>query len=76
MMIAPWLLQFWQNFETSLQLLIPNYTRYNMINYTKFCVLYFQTYDECVLKKDLECVGHWGTFFIIPFFCGYFEECQ
>ena len=28
------LVQFWQNFQTSLVLLIPNYTRHRMITYT------------------------------------------
>jgi hypothetical protein len=28
---------FWQNFQTSLVLLIPNCTRHRMITYTKFC---------------------------------------
>jgi hypothetical protein len=30
------LIQFWQNFQTSLVLLIPNCTRYRMITYTNF----------------------------------------
>jgi hypothetical protein len=29
------LVQFWQNFQTSLVLLIPNCTRHRMITYTK-----------------------------------------
>ena len=29
-----WLVQFWQNFQTSLVLLIPNCTRHRMITYT------------------------------------------
>jgi hypothetical protein len=33
---SPWrLVQFWQNFKTSLVLLIPNCTRYRIITYTK-----------------------------------------
>ncbi|CAB3990562.1 uronyl 2-sulfotransferase [Paramuricea clavata] len=34
------------------------------------------TYDECVLKKETECVGNWGIFFIVPFFCGHLKECR
>jgi hypothetical protein len=30
------LVQFWQNFETSLVLLIPNCTRHRMITYTNY----------------------------------------
>ena len=34
---SPWrLVQFWQNFQTSLVLLIPNCTRHRMITYTYF----------------------------------------
>jgi hypothetical protein len=33
------LIQFWQNFQTSLVLLIPNCTRYRMITYTNFWVM-------------------------------------
>ena len=32
------LVQFWQNFQTSLVLLIPNCTRQRMITYTNFQV--------------------------------------
>ena len=36
------LVQFWQNFQTSLVLLIPNCTRHRMITYTNIpLVLYF-----------------------------------
>ena len=40
---APRLVQFWQNLQTSLVLLIPNCTRQLMITYTntmKFIILY------------------------------------
>jgi hypothetical protein len=33
------LVQFWQNFQTSLVLLIPNCTRHRMITYTNFDIL-------------------------------------
>ena len=29
-----------------------------------------------MLKKKRECVGNWGTFFIVPFFCGHSKECR
>jgi hypothetical protein len=32
------LVQFWQNFETSLVLLIPNCTRHRMITYTNIFI--------------------------------------
>ncbi|XP_028415482.1 uronyl 2-sulfotransferase-like [Dendronephthya gigantea] len=34
------------------------------------------TYDECVLKQETECVGNWGIFFIVPFFCGHSKACR
>jgi hypothetical protein len=34
------LVQFWQNFQTSLVLLIPNCTRHHMITYTNFRNMY------------------------------------
>ena len=34
------LVQFWQNFQTSLVLLIPNCTRHRMITYTNTCTPY------------------------------------
>ena len=36
---SPWrLVQFWQNNQTSLVLLIPNCTRYRMITYILMCL--------------------------------------
>jgi hypothetical protein len=42
------LVQFWQNFETSLVLLIPNCTRHRMITYTNsgFSFYYIKQIDK------------------------------
>ena len=37
------LVQFWQNFQASLVLLIPNYTHNRMITYTNFYLRRFQS---------------------------------
>jgi hypothetical protein len=37
MLLVQRLVQFWQNFQTSLVLLIPNCTRHHMITYTQSC---------------------------------------
>jgi hypothetical protein len=48
------LVQFWQNFETSLVLLIPNCTRHRMIPYTKSSTGTFDTNVFC--DHDIFCV--------------------
>ena len=51
------LVQFWQNFQTSLVLLIPNCTRHRMITYT-----YLQVKDE----TSAGCRKPFVTQFLIP----------
>jgi hypothetical protein len=53
------LVQFWQDFQTSLVLLIPNCTRHRMITYTNFTTTFFivqrhgsMTTNDYVTQKD------------------------
>ncbi|XP_046847636.1 uronyl 2-sulfotransferase-like isoform X2 [Xenia sp. Carnegie-2017] len=34
------------------------------------------TFDECVKRRMYECVGKWGVFFTVPFFCGNTLNCR
>ena len=47
------LVQFWQNFQTSLVLLIPNCTRHRMITCTYSVVLIWQSVFLAVATVDI-----------------------
>ena len=47
-----WLVQFRQNFQTSLVLLIRNCTRHRMITY--FCLLYFEMQPQSRRSKLID----------------------
>ena len=51
--LAPAALQFWQHFQTSLVLLIPNFSHNRMITYTETFVHFDTLYDNKSLYNHL-----------------------
>ena len=47
------LVQFWQNLQTSLVLLIPNCTRKRMITYTNLRIFYYINYTKTIIYLSL-----------------------